>query len=462
MSRARFRRPDGRDGTYGQWMAEISARWNALPDAERAVSREAASARLAADIRAQDDGPTLMHLYDEIGWFGVQAADVVEALAGIKGDVEVHLNSPGGSIFDGLAIYATFRQHPGTVSMVVDGLAASAASFIAMAAAPGKLQVTPNGTMMIHEGSGICFGDAKDMADMAEVLDEASENIASIYAARAGKSAAEYRALMKAETWAVGKKAVALGLADSVRDLPDAPATAAARASALLPWQMTIVAGPAAPVPVIVNADGSHAPMKGDHSHSHPAFGSQGDDANHEHGHSHSNDASHDHSHAEPEPEPDGDEPQDALTADAVRALIREELRAALAAASGVDNSPWDASKAWHNGAESDDPAAFYEGICAGKKAGDKATQDAWALPYKYHPGDPPNADGVKAGLSRLPQTEGLTNEAEAKATLQAAMKKVNPDYEPDDRVQLHLDFSGVDLGQLGNDLTDALKGARA
>jgi HK97 family phage major capsid protein/HK97 family phage prohead protease len=100
--------------------------------------------------------------------------------------------------------------------------------------------------------------------------------------------------------------------------------------------------------------------------------------------------------------------------------------------AAAVDNSDWDASKAWHNGAEADDPAAFYAGICAGEKAGDKSTQDAWALPYKYTPSSPPNAAGVKNALSRLPQTEGLTNAAEAKKTLQAAMKRVSPDYEPD------------------------------
>jgi HK97 family phage major capsid protein len=98
-----------------------------------------------------------------------------------------------------------------------------------------------------------------------------------------------------------------------------------------------------------------------------------------------------------------------------------------------VDESAWDASKAWSNGAASDDPAAFYAGICAGKKAGDKATQDAWALPYKYHPGDPPNAAGVKAALGRLPSTQGLTNEAEAKSKLQGLMKQINPDYEPAD-----------------------------
>ncbi|HXJ26572.1 MAG TPA: HK97 family phage prohead protease, partial [Streptosporangiaceae bacterium] len=101
--------------------------------------------------------------------------------------------------------------------------------------------------------------------------------------------------------------------------------------------------------------------------------------------------------------------------------------------AAAVDNSDWDAGKAWHNGAESDDPAVFYKGICAAEKtAGDPATQAHWALPYRYTPSSAPNAAGVRDALSRLPQTDGLKDAAGAKAKLQRLMKQVNPDYEPD------------------------------
>ena len=85
-----------------------------------------------------------------------------------------------------------------------------------------------------------------------------------------------------------------------------------------------------------------------------------------------------------------------------------------------VDESPWDASKAWANGAASDNPAAFYGGICAGKKAGDPSTQAAHALPHHYHPGDAPNRHGVTAGLGRLGSTQGLTNRSAAEAHLKA------------------------------------------
>lgn len=244
MGTAKFRRPDGRDGTYGQWLAEISAKWNALSPAEQLASRDAAAARLTSRIKAQArGGPTLMHIYDEIGWFGVWPADVVDVLSDIKGDVEVHMHSPGGNVFDGLAIYENLKQHSGDVSVVVDGLAASAASFIAMAAAPGKLQVTENSTVMVHDAWGACVGGATDMAEMASLLEESNDNIASIYAGRGRRSAAEYRALMKAETWATGQKAVDLGLADSVRKhTADAPPAMAFTPSASVPWQVTILA----------------------------------------------------------------------------------------------------------------------------------------------------------------------------------------------------------------------------
>jgi ATP-dependent Clp endopeptidase proteolytic subunit ClpP len=243
VSRAAFSRPDGRPGTYSDWLAEISAKWNALSLAEQTASRDAAIARLAGRVQASaGDGPALIHLYDEIGFFGVWPADVVAALSDVKGDVEVRLNSPGGSVFDGLTIYNTLREHPGSVRVVVDGLAASAASFIAMAADPGQLEVTPNGTVMIHEAWGGCVGSAADMRATADVLEQQTGNIAAIYAERGGRSAAEYRALMAAETWAVGQEAVDLGLADRVRQVPAKGAAAALPAAASLPWSVTIAA----------------------------------------------------------------------------------------------------------------------------------------------------------------------------------------------------------------------------
>jgi HK97 family phage prohead protease len=98
--------------------------------------------------------------------------------------------------------------------------------------------------------------------------------------------------------------------------------------------------------------------------------------------------------------------------------------------AASVDSSAWDGPAAMSGCAKMDDPAAYYNAICAGKKAGDPKTQAAHALPHHKKPGDPPNKSGVGAALSMLPQTDGLTNAAAAKAHLQAHQKAINPDYD--------------------------------
>lgn len=90
-----------------------------------------------------------------------------------------------------------------------------------------------------------------------------------------------------------------------------------------------------------------------------------------------------------------------------------------------IDFSAWDGGKAMSAAAKSDNPAAFYRAICAGKRAGDPSKQSSWALPYRFSPSSPPNAAGVRNALSRLPQTQGLTNKSEAEAKLNSLMKQV-------------------------------------
>src|SRR5689334_1904928 len=90
-----------------------------------------------------------------------------------------------------------------------------------------------------------------------------------------------------------------------------------------------------------------------------------------------------------------------------------------------VDNGAWDGPAAMSACAQSDDPAAAYEAICAGRRDGDPALQSTWALPHHSHPGDPPNAAGVRNSLSRLPQTDGLTNAQAAERHLQAHLEDI-------------------------------------
>jgi ATP-dependent Clp endopeptidase proteolytic subunit ClpP len=167
-------------------------------------------------IQRAADLPTQISIYDEIGMLGVPADMFMRDLAALEGDIELHLNSPGGDVHDGIAIYNQLRQRPGVVAVVVDGLAASAASFIAQAASPGKLGIAPHAQMMIHLGFGMGIGNAADMRAYADLLDKASNNIAGIYADRSGKPAPYWLERMEAETWYDDHEAVAEGLADYI------------------------------------------------------------------------------------------------------------------------------------------------------------------------------------------------------------------------------------------------------
>lgn len=167
------------------------------------------------EIRNSVSGGTAeIYIYDEIGYWGVTAQDFVRQLTALSVEaIDLRLNSPGGDAFDGIAIHNALRNHSAAVTVTVDGLAASAASVIAMA---GDTIVMGNGAqMMIHDASGIVMGNASDMTAMAELLDSMSDNIAEFYAERAGGDTATWRDAMRAETWYNAQEAVSAGLADS-------------------------------------------------------------------------------------------------------------------------------------------------------------------------------------------------------------------------------------------------------
>ncbi len=160
---------------------------------------------------------TVVRLYDEVGGpYGVSAADVIGELDSVRGDLELRISSPGGSATDGLAIYAELRRRPGTVRIVVDGLAASIASVIAQAASPGQLVASEGSVLMVHDAWAACCGDAAAMRDTADLLNKMSDNMASIYARRTGLPASAWREAMLAETWFTADEAVAARLVDRV------------------------------------------------------------------------------------------------------------------------------------------------------------------------------------------------------------------------------------------------------
>ncbi|MHA3682792.1 head maturation protease, ClpP-related [Leucobacter sp. HY1908] len=160
-------------------------------------------------------------LYDEIGGWGYPASWFVQDIGELDVDViDLRVNSPGGDVFDGIAMMNALARHPARVEVTVDGLAASAASFIITAA--DRVVMNSGSEVMIHEAWGWCGGDAAAMRDYAESLDRMNATIAGLYVKRAGGKVDEWRDAMSAETWYSAEEAVTVGLADEWADAPAA------------------------------------------------------------------------------------------------------------------------------------------------------------------------------------------------------------------------------------------------
>lgn len=179
---------------YGSLRARASA---------RAGAPTAAMPKAALKMEAASTGGTDLYIYDAIGgWFGVEPMDVVRALAGATGDLRIHINSPGGSIFDGAAIYAAIKAYAGGKrTSIIEGVAASAASFIALAA--DEVETTDLGVMMIHDGAASAYSLTQDdLMELADLVGMLSDNIAGVYAAKTGGTASEWRDRMReGDSW---------------------------------------------------------------------------------------------------------------------------------------------------------------------------------------------------------------------------------------------------------------------
>jgi len=164
-------------------------------------------------IRARGTGAEVA-IYDEIGAYGVSAKGFLAELGALPEGtpVDLRLNSPGGSVFDAVAIHNAIKRHEGTVTVWIDGIAASAASYVAMAG--DEIVMPENAFLMIHDPAGLVMGTAEDMRAMAEALDKVKGSLVSGYAAKSGRTPEEVSALMAAETWFDASDAVAQGFAD--------------------------------------------------------------------------------------------------------------------------------------------------------------------------------------------------------------------------------------------------------
>lgn len=156
-----------------------------------------------------------IYLYNEIGYWGVSAQQFALDLKDIKENtINVRINSPGGSVFEGQAIYNLLSQHPAKIIVWIDGWAASIASVIAQA---GDVRnISENAYVMIHEPWSFAMGTADDMRAEADVLDGLEETILDIYVDRTGGDRKALQKQVKAETWFKGQEAVDAGFADNL------------------------------------------------------------------------------------------------------------------------------------------------------------------------------------------------------------------------------------------------------
>lgn len=170
-------------------------------------------------------------IYDEIGFWGIMAADFVRDLQMVTTPkILVRLNSPGGDVFDGLAIFNALVAHPAEVQVHIDGLAASMASVIMLAG--DTVTAAESAFVMIHNPWSIVIGDAAEMRQMADLLDKVGGQIVSLYAGNTGKDIAAIADWMSAETWFTAAEAKSAGFVDDVRDEPLAAPTPSTAASA--------------------------------------------------------------------------------------------------------------------------------------------------------------------------------------------------------------------------------------
>lgn len=169
-------------------------------------------------LRALSKGVAEILLYDEIGMWGITAQEFARELKAL-GDlslINLRIHSPGGDVFEGMAIYNLLKSHPARVEVHIDGLAASMASVIAMAG--DTINMPENAMMMIHKPWGIQGGDADDMRRYADLLDKVEGTLINAYVSKTGKSEDEIKGLLKDETWMTGREAVEAGFADQLTE----------------------------------------------------------------------------------------------------------------------------------------------------------------------------------------------------------------------------------------------------
>ena len=176
-------------------------------------------------LEQSGNNETTVTLYDEIGAFGAGSKEFLADLGKLSGQhIHLRINSPGGSVVEGTAIYNALRRHEGGLTVHIDAMAASMASVIAMAGEP--VYMADNALLMIHNPWTVSMGESKDLRKEADLLDKLKVNLRNAYVRKTGINAEEIGAMMDAETWLDAVEAVALGFADAIEEGVAAAATA--------------------------------------------------------------------------------------------------------------------------------------------------------------------------------------------------------------------------------------------
>lgn len=168
-----------------------------------------------------DENSAKILIYDEIGenfWGeGVSAKKFVKDLQSLDVEqIDLHINSPGGNVFDGNAIYNSLRVHKANIDVSIDGIAASAASVVAMAG--DRIKMPQNAMMMIHNPAGLVWGTAAEMIKMADTLDKIKVGVIAAYGRKSGQGKENLSKMMDDETWMTADEALDMGFADEVTD----------------------------------------------------------------------------------------------------------------------------------------------------------------------------------------------------------------------------------------------------
>ena len=197
--------------------------------------------RAAPSIRADASGDVgHVYVYDVIdSYWGASAKALVEALASMGGkDVHLHINSPGGDVFEARAMVSAVRGYAGTVTAYIDGLAASAATYLALAGA--QTHIAEGGMFMVHNSWTLAWGNKSELRSTADLLDKIDGTIVADYARKTGAKSDQIVSWMDAETWFTADEAKAAGFVDSVITGGAAPADATQASAAR--WNLSAYA----------------------------------------------------------------------------------------------------------------------------------------------------------------------------------------------------------------------------